>query len=65
MSELSLALLDRTHEALQALDQARLADDEVLTHVRLGELNSLARTAADHEIDMPELAPFRSLSQAC
>lgn len=61
MSELTLTLRTRTQDALTALDQARLADDEVLTHVRLGELNSLARTAADHEIDVPELLPYRRL----
>lgn len=58
MSELTLALRTRTQDALEALAQAQADDDELLAHVRLGELNSLARTAAEHDLDVPELHPF-------
>lgn len=59
MSELTLALRTRTQDALASLEHARAADDELLEHVHLGELNSLARTAAEHGLEMPELTPFR------
>ncbi len=61
MSELTLALRTRTQDALASLAQARADDDEQLMHVRLGELNSLARTAAEHDLDMPELMPYRTM----
>lgn len=59
MSELTLALRTRTLDALASLELARATDDELLEHVRLGELDSLARTAAEHDLDLPELAPYR------
>lgn len=62
MSELTLALQTRAQDALASLHQARIDDDDLLVHVRLGELNSLARTANEHDLNIAELAPYRCAS---
>lgn len=58
MIELAAHIRRRTREALASLHQAQAEDDIHLTSVRLGELDSLARTAAEHDVDVPELAPY-------
>lgn len=59
MIELTQELRRRSHDAIEALHEAQAEDDLHLTSVRLGELNSLARTAAEHDLVLPELLPYR------
>ncbi|MGI8717900.1 MAG: hypothetical protein ACR2JN_08745 [Lapillicoccus sp.] len=60
MTEFQSELTDRARSALQQLAQAREAGDDYLAHVRVGELESIARLAAEHDVDLPELDEFRS-----
>jgi len=46
----------RISETRQALDEARSAGDDYLVDVRLGELESLARLAADHGVRVDGIA---------
>lgn len=59
MSELTHALRTRASAALKSLKIANTENDEHLADVRLGELDSLARTADEHGLDVPELRGYR------
>ena len=59
MSELTSALRARASAALLSLEIANAEDDDHLVGVRLGELDSLARTADEHGLDVPELHGYR------
>lgn len=59
MSELSDALHARAAAALESLGIAKAENDEHLADVRLGELDSLARIAEEHNLDVPELRGYR------
>ena len=59
MSELTSALRARASAALHSLEIANAEDDDHLVDVRLGELDSLARTADEHGLDLPELHGYR------
>ena len=58
MSELFTQIRVRAHAALASLSEAQETDDLHLANVRVGELCSLARTASEHDLDLPELEPY-------
>lgn len=58
MTELHVQIVNRAQEALESLRAAEEEHDLHLAHVRIGELESLARTAAEHDLDVPQLRPF-------
>lgn len=58
MTELITQIRVRALDAITSLEAAQADDDPHLESVRVGELESLARTAAAHDLDVPELAPF-------
>ncbi len=62
MSELTSALRTRASAALRSLEIANAEDDDHLVDIRLGELDSLARTADEHGLDLPELHGYRRLT---
>lgn len=62
MSQLTAQIEIRTHEALASLHDAVTADDHHLVVVRTGELESLARTATDHDLDIPALRPYAPIA---
>lgn len=55
MSEFASELTERVHAASTSLARAEAEGDDYLVDVRLGELESLARSAADHGVDVPGL----------
>lgn len=56
MSEFEAEVSDRVEQARQSLAEAEATGDEYLLGVRVGELEDLARLAADHDIELPGLA---------
>ena len=60
MSEFLTQLRERARQALTALHEARLADDDYSVDVRTGELESIARLASEHDLRLPELDSFGS-----
>jgi len=56
VSEFASELTDRVHAASTSLARAEAEGDDYLVEVRLGELESLARSAADHGLDVPGLS---------
>jgi hypothetical protein len=48
MSEFTQEIETRMETARQSLEEARLEGDDYLIQVRLGEIESLERLAADH-----------------
>ncbi len=50
MTQFDATINDRICQTRRALDDARTAGDDYLADVHLGELESLARMAADHGI---------------
>ncbi|WP_040160694.1 hypothetical protein [Mobilicoccus massiliensis] len=58
MTELQTQIVHRATEALASLQRAEENDEQHLVHVHTGELESLARTAHDHDLDVPQLRPF-------
>lgn len=52
MSEFVQEIRDRMTSARQALAEAKQEDDDYLVQVRQGELESLERLAADHDLTM-------------
>lgn len=55
MTEFATEISDRIRAAQESLAEARKSDDDYLVGVRTGELESLARMASEHGIDVPEL----------
>ena len=55
MSQFASEMVDRVTEARVSLDEAHAEGDDYLVHVRIGELESLARVAADHDFEVPGL----------
>jgi hypothetical protein len=49
LSEFRQEIRTRIETARRSLDEARIDGDDYLTQVRLGEIESLERLAADHE----------------
>ncbi|MDO5626759.1 MAG: hypothetical protein Q4G43_00425 [Mobilicoccus sp.] len=58
MTELKTQIQHRATEALASLRSAEAEDDLHLVDIRIGELESLARTATDHDLDVPDLRPY-------
>lgn len=52
MTAFRLHINDRIAETQASLNEARLAGDDYLVEIRLGELESLARIAAEHGIEV-------------
>jgi hypothetical protein len=50
----------RVIDALNDLAQARAAGDEYRIQIHTGELESFARLAAENDLRVPELAPYRA-----
>lgn len=55
MSEFGSEIAARVGRTTAALHAAQVADDDYLSAVLLGELESLARVAAEHDVDIPGL----------
>lgn len=58
MTELQTQIVHRATEALTSLRIAETEEDLHLVDVRTGELESLARTAIEHGLEVDELRPF-------
>ena len=58
MTEFLTQLRERARQALAALQEARLADDDYSVDVHTGELESIARLASEHDLRLPELDSF-------
>lgn len=56
MGEFTREIEERMREALAALEQARASDDTYAVSVSLGEIDSLARLAADNDVFVAPLA---------
>lgn len=56
MGEFTREIEERMREALAALEQARASDDTYAVSVSLGEIDSLARLAADNDVIVAPLA---------
>jgi len=56
VSEFENEVSERVQEARRSLAEAEASGDEYLVGVRLGVLESLARLAADHGLQVPGLA---------
>lgn len=52
MSEFAEEVADRVRQARASLAEAEATGDDYLVGVRTGELESLARLAADHDLDV-------------
>lgn len=55
MNEFATEISERIAQARQSLAEAETTGDEYLAGVRVGELESLARLAADHGVEVPGL----------
>ncbi len=55
MSEFASEIAERVTQASTSLEEARSSGDDYLLDVRLGELEELARVAADHDVELPGL----------
>ncbi len=53
MSEFTTELTGRAEEAIASLREAAAGGDDYLVEVRVGELQSLARLADDHGVELP------------
>ncbi|XVX18797.1 hypothetical protein ACQP1U_10645 [Actinomycetota bacterium] len=56
MTELARELSERARTALSELADAQGSGDDYLIEVHEGELASLARTAREHGVSVPELS---------
>ncbi|HZI96289.1 MAG TPA: hypothetical protein VFD41_02050 [Actinomycetales bacterium] len=56
MSEFASEMTDRVTAARTSLADAAAQGDDYLVDVRVGELESLARVAAEHDVEVPGLA---------
>jgi hypothetical protein len=56
MSEFASEVSERVEQARLSLAEAEASGDDYLVGVRVGELESLARIAADHDVEVPGLA---------
>ena len=55
MSEFASEVSERVEQARASLAEAEATGDDYLARVRVGELESLARLAADHGVEVPGL----------
>lgn len=56
MNAFAAAMAERVAEAQTSLQQARRSGDDYLASIRLGELESLAWLARDHDLHVPGLS---------
>jgi hypothetical protein len=56
MSEFASEITERVAQASTSLQDAHDTGDDFLVDVRVGELEELARVAADHNVDVPGLS---------
>lgn len=59
MTEFHAQLRDRAREALRQLAEAQATGDDYSIDVHSGALDSIARTAEEHDVRVPELEAFR------
>lgn len=59
MTEFHAQLRDRAREALRQLVEAQAAGEDYSVDIHTGELESIARTADEHDLRVPELEAFR------
>ncbi len=64
MYELRSQIQERVRAARTSLVEARAAGDDYLATVREGELDALARVAAEHDLTIPELDRGSAASRA-
>ncbi len=55
MSEFANEITERVAQASSSLREAAESGDDFLADVRVGELEELARVAADHDVEVPGL----------
>lgn len=55
MSDFGSEIAARVARTIDSLQAAEAADDDYLSTVLLGELESLARVAGEHDVDIPGL----------
>jgi hypothetical protein len=55
MSEFANEITERVAQASSSLREAAQSGDDFLADVRVGELEELARVAADHDVEVPGL----------
>lgn len=55
MSEFASEITERVAQASSSLADAQAEGDDYLVDVRVGELEELARVAADHDVEVPGL----------
>ena len=55
MSEFASEISERVAQARASLAEAEATGDDYLVRIRVGELESLARLAADHDLTVPGL----------
>jgi len=55
MSEFANEITERVAQASTSLSEAAESGDDFLVDVRVGELEDLARIAADHDVEVPGL----------
>ena len=58
MTQFHAAMQERALAAVTSLDEARHSGDDHMVEVRIGELESLAHLATEHDLRVPELDPF-------
>ncbi|MDN5789897.1 MAG: hypothetical protein L0H25_03380 [Micrococcales bacterium] len=58
MSEFIEQIRERVHSVLQDLDRARRDGDDYAVQVHTGQLESLARVAAEHGVSLPVLEAY-------
>jgi len=58
MAEFHSEVRERVLRAVTSLDEARHTGDDHMVEVRIGELESLAHLAMEHELHVPELSAY-------
>ena len=58
MTQFHAELRERVAATLMSLHEARATGDDHLAEIRVGELESLARVAREHDLLLDELAEF-------
>ena len=61
MTEFHAEVSERVRSAVTSLDEARQSGDDHMVEVRIGELESLAHLAMEHDLHVPELSSYSEL----
>lgn len=64
MTEFHAQLRGRAREAIRQLAEAEAEGDDYSVDVHTGELDSISRTAHEHDLWVPELEEFRQTHAA-